>query len=142
MQCPLCELDADDADLIQSPYWQEQSLALAHSMNPHWNESEGCCTLCFNKIMDTVETAWVPTHDYPIRGLKDGYRYVLTKRETGNWKHINLTFNDGGRRKSLMGLRTRQLNKGFRSGLFLMLRRMFWRRVGLRIESATSVLSA
>ena len=32
----------------------------------HWNESEGCCKACFNRIMDTVENAWVATHDFEI----------------------------------------------------------------------------
>ena len=88
MTCPLCKLEADEGDLI-NPYWQAAALKLAHSMNPDWNESEGCCARCFDKILDTIETAWVPTDDYPIRGLKDGYRYVLSTRQTGQWHHQN-----------------------------------------------------
>ena len=86
MLCPLCRLEADESDLIPNPYWwQAAALELAHSMNPDWEESDGCCARCFDKILDTIETAWEPTHDYPIRGLKDGYRYVLTKRDSRHY---------------------------------------------------------
>jgi hypothetical protein len=58
-------------------------------MNPDWDESEGCCKRCFDAILDTVETAWVPTGHYRVRGIKDGYRYILSDRQTGNWNHQN-----------------------------------------------------
>ena len=85
--CPLCH--NENLTPMPSPYWQPDALALAHKMNPEWIESDGCCRHCFDRIVETVEQAWVPAENFGIRGVADGYRYVLTKRETGQWGHVN-----------------------------------------------------
>ena len=89
MNCPLCQTEANEETLIPNPYWQDQSLELAHRINPEWNEADGCCKACFGSIMEALDTAWTPTKDFGIRGLKDGFRYVLTNRQTGQWNHQN-----------------------------------------------------
>ena len=89
MICPLCKNDANKDDLIPAPYWQPKPLKLAHKMNPEWNEDDGCCARCFDRIVDAAHTTWEPSQNVGIRGLKDGYRHVLTKRQSGNWHHIN-----------------------------------------------------
>lgn len=90
MICPLCQIDVAKSKLIATPLWQATSLELAHKMNPDWNEEDGCCALCFDRIVETIETAWVPTKNYAVKGLSDGYRYVLSEQETGQWNHCNL----------------------------------------------------
>ena len=89
MTCPLCKIQADEGDLIPHPYWQPVSLELAHKMNPDWDESEGCCQHCFDSILQTLDevTVWKP--NFVVRGVADGYRYILSDRQTGNWNHVN-----------------------------------------------------
>ena len=58
-------------------------------MNPEWSEGDGCCTACFDAIVETVDKAWTPTENFGIRGVADGFRYVLTERETKYWNHVN-----------------------------------------------------
>ncbi len=114
MTCPLCKLEVPESDLIPNPYWQDDSLQLAHAMNPAWDEAEGCCRVCLDKILDTIETKWVPTHPFPIRGLKDGFRYVLTKRESGNWNHINPDLQRWWQKKIVIGIGDKAIELGLR----------------------------
>ena len=89
MLCPLCQIATEDQDLIPHPYWQDEPLKLAHSMNLDWDESDGCCKRCFNHIVEAVDQKWVPSKNYRIKGVGDGYRYTLTKREMVFWNHVN-----------------------------------------------------
>ena len=89
MICPLCKQEIDDIDFIPAPYFLHRALKLACNMNPEWQVGEGCCNACFDAIVETADKAWVPTKEFPIKGVADGFRYILTKRETGNWNHIN-----------------------------------------------------
>ena len=82
-------------------------------MNPEWDESKGCCKACFNCIMDTVENAWVPANDFGIRGLKDGFRYVLTGRESGNWNHINPDLQRWWQKKYIDVISDKAIEAGF-----------------------------
>ena len=89
MVCPLCKQEIQDSDFIAHPYFQDTALKLACKMNPEWQVGQGCCTACFDAVSETADKAWVPTNEFPIKGVAEGFRYVLTKRETKYWNHIN-----------------------------------------------------
>ncbi len=91
MNCPLCKADIDALDRLVNPYWQPDALALAHKLNPAWQESEGWCRYCFDLLVDQVYQLKNPTpKPKPSgQGLAHGFWYVLSERESALWNHQN-----------------------------------------------------
>lgn len=88
MLCPICQ---KSADLIPKPYVYGSALTLAQKIEPSWQPSDGACRHCVESLIDSAaELEDLRTQERPSAiGFREHFRYTLTKREHGQWHHVN-----------------------------------------------------